>query len=161
MGKDKLTILTIQRDSARKSGQYDIAIPQLTPDPCQRKSLDHCRNRCTGRPSLPLPAVPTASPGRRHTSAPFHYDGLDFVTMEREFEPRVHPIPTPQTANEVIGYYARLIASDLKLPPASSAVTGTEGSKSSSPFKAFGGASRPGRSDLHSGDEPRTGGAML
>ncbi len=45
----------------------------------------------------------------------FRYDGLDFVTMEREFS-REYTLPTPQTANEVIGYYARLIASDLKLP---------------------------------------------
>jgi type III restriction enzyme len=110
VGKDKLIILTIKPDPEKT--QYDIAIPQLTPILTRKRSitaeieaLDVRRFLCP-----PFPRKPGDEQERT-----FKYDGLDFVTMEREFS-REYTLPTPQTANEVIGYYARLIASDLKLP---------------------------------------------
>ena len=110
VGKDKLVILTIQPDPEK--AKYDIAIPQLTPILTRKRSiaaeieaLDVRRFLCP-----PFPRKPGDEEERT-----FHYDGLDFVTMEREFS-REYDLPAPQTANEVIGYYARLIASDLKLP---------------------------------------------
>lgn len=111
VGKDKLTILTIQPVLPDKRA-YDIAIPQLSPVLQRKKSLadeiagiDVRRFICP-----PLPKRPGDEAERQ-----FRYEGYDFITMEREFE-REYSIPTPQTAGEVIGYYARMIAKELKLP---------------------------------------------
>ena len=41
--------------------------------------------------------------------------GYDIITLKKEFE-REYTIPEPQTAQEVIGYYARRIAEAVKLP---------------------------------------------
>ena len=110
VGKDKLTILTIQPDPEKSA--YDIAIPQLTPILTRKKSiaaeieaLDVSRFICPPFPKKPGDAAERS----------FHYEGVDFVTLEREFS-RDYTLPTPQTANEVIGFVARLIANDLKLP---------------------------------------------
>jgi type III restriction enzyme len=45
----------------------------------------------------------------------FHYEGYDIISQEKMLE-RDYTIPEPQTAEEVIGYYARRIAQDVKLP---------------------------------------------
>ncbi len=45
----------------------------------------------------------------------FHYDGYDLLTSQKILE-RNYTIPAPQTAEEVIGYYARRIAQEVKLP---------------------------------------------
>ncbi|HEY7023164.1 MAG TPA: DEAD/DEAH box helicase family protein [Ktedonobacterales bacterium] len=110
VGKDKLTILTIQPDPEKE--QYDIAIPQLTPILARKRSITAEIEALDVRRFMnpPFPRKPGDEQERT-----FRYDGLDFVTMQREFS-REYTLPTPQTANEVIGYYARLIASDLKLP---------------------------------------------
>ena len=49
---------------------------------------------------------------RRRT---FRYEGYDLITLQKLIE-RDYTIPAPQTAEEVIGYYARRIAQDVKLP---------------------------------------------
>ena len=43
------------------------------------------------------------------------YEGYDIITLQKLIE-REYTIPEPQTAEEVIGYYARRIAQDVKLP---------------------------------------------
>jgi type III restriction enzyme len=48
-------------------------------------------------------------------SKTFTYEGYDIITLKKEFE-REYTIPEPQTAQEVIGYYARRIAEAVKLP---------------------------------------------
>ncbi|OLB38309.1 MAG: hypothetical protein AUH11_06680 [Acidobacteria bacterium 13_2_20CM_57_17] len=48
-------------------------------------------------------------------SKTFTYEGHDIITLKKEFE-REYTIPDPQTAQEVIGYYARRIAEAVKLP---------------------------------------------
>ena len=111
VGKDKLTILTIQPVIPDKSG-YDIAMPQLSPVLQRKKTLAEEINAVDVRAFL-CPALPR-KPGDE-AERTFHYEGYDFITLEREFE-REYTIPTPQSANEVIGYYARLIAKELKLP---------------------------------------------
>jgi type III restriction enzyme len=110
VGKDQLTILTIQPVPEKTA--YDIAIPQLTPILARKRSITAEIEALDVRYFLcpPFPKKPNDEAERS-----FHYDGLDFLTMEREFS-RVYTLPAPQTANEVIGYYARLIAADLKLP---------------------------------------------
>ena len=45
----------------------------------------------------------------------FRYEGYDLITLKKIIE-RDYTIPDPQTAEEVIGYYARRIAQDVKLP---------------------------------------------
>jgi type III restriction enzyme len=45
----------------------------------------------------------------------FQYTGYDIITLQKLIE-RNYSIPEPQTAEEVIGYYARRIAQDVKLP---------------------------------------------
>ena len=45
----------------------------------------------------------------------FQYTGYDIITLQKLVE-REYKIPEPQTAEEVIGYYARRIAQDVKLP---------------------------------------------
>jgi type III restriction enzyme len=48
-------------------------------------------------------------------SRTFKYEGFDVITLQKEME-REYSIPQPQTAQEVIGYYARRIAEQVKLP---------------------------------------------
>jgi type III restriction enzyme len=111
VGKDKLTILTIQPVLPEKAA-YDIAIPQLSPVLQRKKSLAEEIEGIDVRQFLcpPLPKRPGDEAERQ-----FRYEGYDFITLEREFE-REYTLPNPQTAGEVIGYYARMIAKDLKLP---------------------------------------------
>ncbi len=51
----------------------------------------------------------------------FRYEGCDIITLQKLIE-RDYRIPEPQTAEEVIGYYARRIAQDVKLPSQFSAL---------------------------------------
>ena len=51
----------------------------------------------------------------------FRYEGYDIITLQKLIE-REYTIPEPQTAEEVIGYYARRIAQDVKLPSQFSAL---------------------------------------
>ncbi len=110
VGDEKLTILTIQPDDAKRD--YDIAIPQLSPMLARKKSLGEEIASLNVQAFVcpPLPRT-RGDAAERH----FRYEGRDFLTMEKEFE-REYDIPTPQTAGEIIGYHARLIAKDLKLP---------------------------------------------
>lgn len=111
IGKDKLTILTIQPVLPEKAA-FDIAIPQLSPILQRKKSLAEEIEAVDVRRFLcpPLPKRPGDEAERQ-----FSYEGYDFITLEKEIE-REYTIPTPQTSGEVIGYYARMIAKDLKLP---------------------------------------------
>jgi len=45
----------------------------------------------------------------------FRYEGYDIITLQKILV-REYKVPEPQTAEEVIGYYARRIAQDVKLP---------------------------------------------
>jgi type III restriction enzyme len=45
----------------------------------------------------------------------FKYEGYDILTLEKLVE-KQYDIPEPQTSGEVISYYAKLIAHNLKLP---------------------------------------------
>jgi type III restriction enzyme len=112
VGKDKLTILTIKPVVPEK-GAFDIAIPQLSPVLQRKKSLGEEIAAIDVRAFL-CPPLPKR-PGDVDAERKFNYEGFDFLTLEREFL-REYTIPTPQTAGEVIAFYARLIAKDLKLP---------------------------------------------
>ncbi|MBM3475641.1 MAG: hypothetical protein FJX75_20445 [Armatimonadetes bacterium] len=110
VGKDRLQIVTI-RPVPEKS-QFDIALPELTPSLIRRRSiaeeigaLDVSALSC---PKLPI----EASSAEAET---FTYEGYDVITLKKEIE-REYAVPPPQTPQEVIGYYARRIAEQVKLP---------------------------------------------
>jgi type III restriction enzyme len=110
VGKDKLEIVTIVPDPAKMD--KDIAIPQLTPILTRKKSLtEEIMGLDVG--SFQAPILPLKQSDKEAQT--FHYEGYDFITLEKEVE-REYSIPEPQTAEEVIGYYARRIAQELKLP---------------------------------------------
>lgn len=108
--KDKLRILTVAPDPEK--GAYDIGLPVLSPALVRKRTLAEeiasIDVSAFGTPILPL------KPGDKEEES-FEYEGYDILTLERLVE-REYTIPEPQTPGEVIGYYARVIASDLKLP---------------------------------------------
>ncbi len=110
IGKDKLRILTIAPQEERK--EFDIAIPQLTPSLVRKKSLadeiaaiDVMQFDCS---PLPLKEGDAAEEN-------FKFEGYDILTLQKILE-REYVLPDPQTAQEIIGFYARLIAKEVKLP---------------------------------------------
>ena len=110
VGKDKLHILTIMPMLEKMA--YDIGVPVLSPLLVRKRSLaedianlDMTVFNC---PVLPRKKGDAAEKN-------FRYEGYDIITLEKVIE-RDYTIPEPQTAQEVIGYYARRIASDVKLP---------------------------------------------
>ena len=108
--KDKLVIETIFPDPEKLD--HDITVPVLSPILARKKTLaeeiaalDVQRMEC---PVLPKNKGDLAA-------QQFHYEGYDFITLQKEIE-RDYTIPEPQTAEEVISYYAKRVAQDVKLP---------------------------------------------
>lgn len=110
LGKDKLHIVTIMPLEERK--EFDIGIPVLSPSLTRKKSLaEEIQGlNVMGFDSIVLPM--SENDPRTKT---FRYEGYDIITLKKEVE-RDYTIPEPQTAQEVIGYYARRIAEAVKLP---------------------------------------------
>jgi type III restriction enzyme len=110
LGKDKLRIVTILPFEDRK--EFDIGLPVLTPSLVRKKSLaeEIAGLNVMGFQSVVLPM--SEDDPRTKT---FTYEGYDIITLKKEVE-REYKIPEPQTAQEVIGYYARRIAEAVKLP---------------------------------------------
>jgi type III restriction enzyme len=116
LGKDKVVIVTIAPEETKRD--RDIPIPVLSPVLTRKKSLaeeiaalDVSRFAC---PVLPRKEGDAAA-------KTFRYEGYDIVTLQKLGE-REYTIPEPQTAEEVIGYYARRIAQEVKLPAQFSAL---------------------------------------
>lgn len=110
VGEDKLTITLIQPEAER--ADYDITMPSLSPILARKsniaddiEAIDVMKFRC---PVLPL--IEDSSEAKR-----FNYEGKDILTLESVVA-RSYVLPEPQTAQEVIGFYSRLIAQDVKLP---------------------------------------------
>jgi type III restriction enzyme len=110
LGTDKLHIVTIMPMEDRK--EFDIGLPVLTPSLVRKKSLaeEIAGLNVMGFNSIVLPM--SEDDPRTKT---FRYEGQDIITLKIEVE-RDYTIPDPQTAQEVIGYYARRIAEAVKLP---------------------------------------------
>ena len=110
IGKDKLRILTIMPLEERKA--FDVGMPVLTPTLVRKKSLADeiaTLNVMTFQTML-LPLTPD-DPNNKT----FRYEGHDIITLLKIVE-RDYKVPEPQTAQELIGYYARRIAEAVKLP---------------------------------------------
>ncbi len=110
IGKDKVHIVTIEPDA--EAHEMDIAIPSLSPILTRKQSLsaeieklDVSQFKC---PLFPRKDGDGAA-------QQFKYEGHDLITLKKIIE-REYTIPEPQTAEEVIGYYARRIAQEVKLP---------------------------------------------
>jgi len=111
IGKDKLTIITIQPVEEKKKS--DIAIPDISPSLSRKKSL---AEEIGGLDVMKFNVnkLPLKGKGVDEIKT-FIYEGRDILTDEKLLE-REYTIPPAQTAEEVIGYYARRIAQDIKLP---------------------------------------------
>jgi len=110
VGKDKLRIITILPLEDRK--QFDIGLPTLSPSLVRKKSLaeEIAALDVMGFRTIVLPMSyddPVAKT--------FRYEGFDIITLEKMVE-REYQLVEPQTAQEVIGYYAKRIAEAVKLP---------------------------------------------
>jgi type III restriction enzyme len=110
LGKDRLVIRTIEPDPKKKD--KDIEIPVLSPILVRKKTLseeiaglDVTEFKCP-----PLPVKASSEEAKN-----FKYEGYDVITMEKLIE-REYRMPEPQTSQEVVSYYAKRIAQDLKLP---------------------------------------------
>lgn len=110
VGKDKLQIITIMPDPDKMD--KDIAVPALSPILARKKSLAE-EIAALDVASFTCPILPKKE--NDAAAQTFHYEGYDIITLQKLIE-RDYTIPEPQTAEEVIGYYARRIAQEVKLP---------------------------------------------
>ena len=111
IGKDKLRIVTVE--PVLEKAAMDIGLPDLTPLLVRKKSLrDEIEALDVSK--FPLSSLRVKSkPGQDNQK--FTYEATDVVTKEKLFE-REYELSPPATAEEVIGYYAKRIAENLKLP---------------------------------------------
>ena len=107
---EKVNIITIAPDAKKKD--KDIAIPVLSPILTRKKSLAEEIAELDVS-TFDCPVLPRKQDDAAAKS--FRYEGYDIITLQKLIE-REYKIPEPQTAEEVIGYYARRIAQDVKLP---------------------------------------------
>ena len=107
---EKVSIITIAADPAKKD--MDIALPVLSPILIRKKSLAQEIAELDVS-ALNCPVLPRKQDDL--AAKKFRYEGYDIITLQKLIE-RDYTIPEPQTAEEVIGYYARRIAQDVKLP---------------------------------------------
>jgi len=116
VGKDKVVIVTIAPDEKKKD--RDIPIPVLSPVLTRKKSLAE-EIAALDVNAFKCPVLPKKE--NDEAAKKFRYEGKDIITLQTIIE-REYTIPQPQTAEEVIGYYARRIAQDVKLPSQFSAL---------------------------------------
>ncbi len=110
IGKDKVSIVTIEPVEEKKD--KDIRMPQLSPILERKKSLAE-EIASLDVMSFSCPVLPRKEGDQ--AAREFRYEAHDLVTLKKLIE-RDYTIPAPQTAEEVIGYYARRIAQEVKLP---------------------------------------------
>ena len=113
---EKVSIITIAPDPNK--ADKDIAIPMLSPILTRKKSLAEEIAELEVS-AFTCPVLPRKEDDAEAKT--FRYEGYDIITLQKLIE-REYSIPEPQTAEEVIGYYARRIAQDVKLPSQFSAL---------------------------------------
>ncbi len=111
VGKEKLKISTIM--PVDKKNNYDIGIPDISPTLARKKSLSEEINNLDVM-SFDINPLPLKEKGEEEIKT-FIYEGRDILTDEKLLE-REYEIPKSQTPEEVIGYYAKRIAQNVKLP---------------------------------------------
>jgi len=108
--EDKVRIDVIQPLAER--AKYDIGLPSLSPSLVRKKSLAQEIAELDVA-AMEFPPIPMERGSAAEKT--FKYEGYDVITLQKELE-REYTFPEPQTAQEVIGYYARRIAEALRLP---------------------------------------------
>jgi type III restriction enzyme len=108
--KEPVVITTIEPDPGKV--ERDITVPVLSPILARKKTLAE-EIASIDVSKLSCPRLPKKEGDA--TAQQFTYEGVDIITLQKLIE-REYTIPTPQTAEEVISYYARRIAQDVKLP---------------------------------------------
>lgn len=112
IGKDKLKIITVQPVLPEKEAK-DIGIPEISPLLGRKKSL---ADEIADIDVMAFKTNVLPFKGKEIEAAKsFLYEGRDILTDEKLLE-REYAIPLAQTPEEVIGYYARRIAQNIKLP---------------------------------------------
>lgn len=113
VGKDKLNITTIAPQLPEKISR-DLSLPKLSPILTRKKApkeeIEKIDVMSLKFSPDPLPRKPTNADVTK-----FSYQAFDMLTMEKLFE-REYAIASVQRPDEVVGYYAKLIATNLKLP---------------------------------------------
>ena len=113
VGKDTLKIIAIAPQIPEKAA-YDLSLPRLSPVLVRKKTLgeeiDTLDITSFRFSPDPLPRKPTNADIKK-----FQYQAYDVLTMEKLFE-REYAIKDVQRPQEIVSYYAKLIASNLKLP---------------------------------------------
>lgn len=108
--RDPVVITTVAPDPEKL--ERDIAIPKLSPILVRKKTLAE-EIAAIDVSKFKAPKFPKKE--NDPTAQTFHYEGVDIITLKKLIE-RDYTIPQPQTAEEVISYYAKRIAQDVKLP---------------------------------------------
>jgi type III restriction enzyme len=111
IGKDKLKILTVQ--PVEEKAAFDINIPDISPILTRKKSLAE-EISAIDVMKFNINKLPLKGKEIEETKT-FIYEGRDILTDEKLLE-REYSIPPAQTAEEVVGYYARRIAQNIKMP---------------------------------------------
>ena len=111
IGKDKLKILTVQ--PVEEKAAFDICIPDISPILGRKKSLAD-EIEAIDVMKFNINKLPLKGKEIEETKT-FIYEGRDILTDEKLLE-REYSIPPAQTAEEVVGYYARRIAQNIKMP---------------------------------------------
>lgn len=111
IGKDPLKIITVQPEAGKM--EFDIGVPEISPILSRKKSLSE-EIASINVMRFNINPLPLKSKELADTKK-FIYEGRDILTDEKLIE-REYTIPEAQTAEEVIGYYARRITQDIKLP---------------------------------------------
>ncbi|MBA2450543.1 MAG: DEAD/DEAH box helicase family protein, partial [Chloroflexi bacterium] len=110
VGKDKLVITTIAPDPDKLD--KDIALPVLSPILARKKTL---AEEIAGLDVGAMTCSPLPRKEGDAAAQAFHYEGYDIISLEKLIE-RDYTIPQAQTSQEVVSYYAKRIAQDVKLP---------------------------------------------
>jgi type III restriction enzyme len=108
--KEPLVINTIAPDPNKSS--RDITVPALSPILARKKTLAE-EIASLDVAAFTNPVLPRKD--KDVAAQRFHYDGYDIITLQKLIE-RDYTIPEPRMAEEVISYYAKRIAQDVKLP---------------------------------------------
>jgi len=108
--KEPVVITTIAPDEDKLD--HDITVPVLSPILARKKTLAE-EIAAIDVSKLVCPRLPKKEGDA--AAQQFHYEGVDIISLQKLVE-RDYTIPEPQTAEEVISYYAKRIAQDVKLP---------------------------------------------
>lgn len=110
IGKDPVVVKTIAPDPAKLD--KDISLPVLSPVLARKKTLadEIAALDVMGFKNQTLPMKENDAVAKS-----FRYEGYDIITLEKQID-REYSIPEMQTPEEVISYYAKRIAQDVKLP---------------------------------------------